>query len=161
MSGEWEEKLKQIERKETDPSDFMGGIVSYTRSLIESSTSSKLDTSRLGDCPLCGKEIIKGKTAYGCSGWKEGCKFVLESEYKGLKLTSNQIQVLLQMRVLPYPVHIGDHLRLLLLSTQFDLMDIDLPAADRQKSGKDDGQPAKKRSRDRASIRHSTVSRRD
>ena len=27
-------------------------------------------------CPLCGKgTIIKGKTAYGCSNWKEGCKY--------------------------------------------------------------------------------------
>ena len=25
-------------------------------------------------CPLCGKgHIIKGKTAYGCSEWKNGC----------------------------------------------------------------------------------------
>ena len=29
-------------------------------------------------CPVCGKgHIIKGKTAYGCSCWKDGCKFVL------------------------------------------------------------------------------------
>ena len=29
-------------------------------------------------CPLCGKgRIIKGKNAYGCSCWKDGCKFVL------------------------------------------------------------------------------------
>ena len=27
-------------------------------------------------CPLCGKgHIIRGKTAYGCSRWKEGCTF--------------------------------------------------------------------------------------
>lgn len=27
-------------------------------------------------CPVCGKGIIiKGKTAYGCSNWKNGCKF--------------------------------------------------------------------------------------
>ncbi len=25
-------------------------------------------------CPLCGEgKVIKGKTAYGCSRWKEGC----------------------------------------------------------------------------------------
>ena len=24
-------------------------------------------------CPLCGAPVIKGKTAYGCSRWKEGC----------------------------------------------------------------------------------------
>ena len=27
-------------------------------------------------CPLCGQgRIIKGKTAYGCSRWKEGCTY--------------------------------------------------------------------------------------
>jgi DNA topoisomerase-3 len=144
MTGEWEEKLKQIERKETDPADFMNGIVSYTRGLIESSSTAKLDTARLGECPLCRKEVIKGKKAYGCSGWKGGCKFVLAMDYKGLVLTPNQVQVLLQMRVLPYPVHVGDQLRLLLLSTQGDLMDIDLPSADRQKSAKpNDRAPSK------------------
>ena len=37
------------------------------------------DDSILGKaCPLCGKGIIiKGKTAYGCSEWKNGCKWLL------------------------------------------------------------------------------------
>jgi len=144
MTGEWEEKLKQIERSESDASGFMAGIHSYTRNLIETSTT-HLDTDRFGDCPLCGKEVIKGKAAYGCSDWKEGCTFVLASEYKGLKLTPNQVQVLLQMRVLPYPVHIDHELRLLLLSTQSDLIDIALPSADRQKSGSDSASTLKKK----------------
>ncbi|MEA2068285.1 MAG: DNA topoisomerase 3, partial [Verrucomicrobiota bacterium] len=47
MTGEWEAKLKQIERAETDASDFMDGIHSYTRGLIENGTSATLDTDRL------------------------------------------------------------------------------------------------------------------
>ncbi|MDF7801899.1 DNA topoisomerase 3 [Pontiellaceae bacterium B1224] len=144
MTGEWEEKLKQIERGEAQADDFMGGIHDYTRGLIESGTSTKLNLDELGHCPLCGKKVIRGKTAYGCSGWKEGCKFVLPMEYKGINLTRNQVQVLLQMRVLPYAIHIEDELRLLLLSTQGDLMDIRLPSADRQKSAKEESRPAKK-----------------
>ena len=37
----------------------------------------KVDDSMLGKaCPVCGKGIIiKGKTAYGCSDWKNGCTF--------------------------------------------------------------------------------------
>ena len=37
----------------------------------------KIDDSMLGKaCPICGKGIIiKGKTAYGCSDWKNGCTF--------------------------------------------------------------------------------------
>ncbi len=40
------------------------------------------DDSIIGKvCPICGKgTIIKGKTAYGCSNWKEGCKFRLNFE---------------------------------------------------------------------------------
>jgi DNA topoisomerase-3 len=145
MTGEWEGELKRIERAEIPASEFMEGIFSYTRKLIEDGTSARFDTQRLGDCPRCGKAIIKGKTAYGCSGWRDGCKFVLEADYKGLKLSQNQIQVLLQMRVLPYPIHIGDQLRLLLLNTQGDLVDIDLPSAERQKSAPSNDRPAKKK----------------
>jgi len=37
----------------------------------------KINDSMLGKaCPVCGKGIIiKGKTAYGCSDWKNGCTF--------------------------------------------------------------------------------------
>jgi hypothetical protein len=31
----------------------------------------------VGKCPLCGKEVIKGKYSYGCRGYKEGCTFRL------------------------------------------------------------------------------------
>ena len=144
MTGEWEEKLKQIERGESAAADFMDGITEYTRGLIESGTSTKLDMELLGDCPMCGKKVIRGKTAYGCSDWKEGCTFVLPMEYKDLKLTRNQAQVLIQMRVLPYAIHVEGELRLLLLSTQGDLMDIDLPNADQQKSAREEDRPAKK-----------------
>ncbi|MBN2683949.1 MAG: DNA topoisomerase 3 [Pontiellaceae bacterium] len=132
LTGEWEGKLKCIERGESDAAEFMSGISDYTRGLISTSSTAQLDTKRWGDCPLCGKMVIKGKTAYGCSGWKEGCPFVLEPEYKGLQLSPNQMQVLLQMRILPYSVQIEDKPRLLLLSQQGFLMDIDLPSADRQ-----------------------------
>ncbi len=144
MTGEWEEQLKKIERGEAEAAAFMAGIHEYTRSLIESSTARKLDTDEWGNCPYCGKKIIKGKTAYGCSGWKEGCAFVLEPEYKGLHLTPNQIQVLLQMHFLPYSVTLENQPRMLIFSKQGFIMDIDLPSADRQQSGKPNPRPAKK-----------------
>ena len=31
----------------------------------------------LGKCPECGKPVYEGKKSYYCSGYKEGCKFVL------------------------------------------------------------------------------------
>ncbi len=133
MTGEWEDKLKQIERSELNPDDFMSGIENYIRNMIQDSNAWQLDTSRWGDCPLCGKEVIKGKRAYGCSGWKEGCTFVLEPNCKGKMLTGKQIQVLLQQRILPHPIRIADEPRTLILSTQGMPMDLRLPSADRQK----------------------------
>ncbi|MDD3275596.1 MAG: DNA topoisomerase 3 [Kiritimatiellales bacterium] len=136
MTGEWEEKLKQIERQKMDPAEFMNGICGYIRGLIQNSVSGQLDLTRVGSCPLCGKEVIKGRTAYGCSGWKEGCAYVLSPDYKGLTLSPNQIQVLLQLHILPYSVTIDGEPRLLILSTQGQPMDLILPSADRQKKEK-------------------------
>ncbi|MCU0856815.1 MAG: hypothetical protein MUC65_00235 [Pontiellaceae bacterium] len=114
----------------------MNGICGYIRGLIQNSASGRLDPAHLGCCPLCGKEVIRGRSAYGCSGWKEGCAFVLNPEYKGLSLTANQIQILLQMRILPNAVQVDGEPRLLILSTQGGLMDLQLPSAERQKAVK-------------------------
>ncbi|MGE4490580.1 MAG: DNA topoisomerase 3 [Kiritimatiellales bacterium] len=136
MTGEWEGKLKQIERGEIDAGKFMNEIGSYIQELVQGGAAGILDLSRIGSCPLCGKEIIRGRTAYGCSGWKEGCSFVLDPHYKNLTLTENQVQVLMQLRILPYPVTIDGEQRLLICSTQGGLMDLRLPSADRQKKEK-------------------------
>ena len=141
MTGEWEEKLKQIERSQLDPDDFMTGISGYIRGLIQKSGTEGLDPKRWGSCPLCGKEVIKGNKAYGCSGWKEGCEFVLEPDCKGIPLPPRQIQVLLQQRILPQPVRIDDEPRMLILSTQGMPMDLRLPSADRQKKEKKTNRP--------------------
>lgn len=29
----------------------------------------------IGKCPLCGKPVIRGRYGYGCTGYKDGCKF--------------------------------------------------------------------------------------
>ncbi|MDH3348409.1 MAG: DNA topoisomerase, partial [Desulfobulbaceae bacterium] len=133
MTGEWEEKLKQIERSQLEADDFMNGIGGYIRDLIQMSSSGRLDFGRWGSCPLCGKEVIKGKKAYGCSGWREGCTFVLEPDCNGVILTPKQIQILLQKHILPYPVRINDEPRVLILSTQGMPMDLRPPSGDRQK----------------------------
>ncbi len=36
----------------------------------------------LGICPRCGNPVIEGKLGYGCSGYKEGCKFVIWKQSK-------------------------------------------------------------------------------
>ena len=38
----------------------------------------------IGKCPRCGGDIIEGKAAFGCSNWRQGCKFVIwkQSEHR-------------------------------------------------------------------------------
>ena len=133
MTGEWEEKLKQIERAELSADAFMDGIGTYIRTMIRDSAERQLISGQWGKCPLCGKEIIKGKKAYGCSAWKDGCSYVLDPVYKGKTLSGRQIQMLLQYSVLPNPIRFDDEPRILILSTRGTLIDLRLPSAERQK----------------------------
>ena len=45
-------------------------------------------------CPVCGKEIQKGKSNWYCTGYKEGCKFVLWENIAGAKITEKDITAL-------------------------------------------------------------------
>jgi len=100
LTGDWEAKLRQVERGGLDPGEFMAEIVRYTRDVIRSDDTAAVDPGRLGDCPRCGRPIITGKRGYGCSGWRDGCSFVLWREYRDHPLTEGQIRELLQRRVL-------------------------------------------------------------
>lgn len=142
MTGEWELRLKQIERGELDPDEFMRHIGEYTRELIRDSAAARLDSSHWGPCPLCGKPVVKGREALGCSGWREGCRFVLKPEYRGLPLDTRRLQELLQRHISPRPVRFpdSDEPRLLLLTKQGFISDIRLPDAGRQKKKKADRQ---------------------
>jgi len=44
-------------------------------------------------CPKCKQaNLLKGKTAYGCARYKEGCKYVLPFSYLGKNLTPKQLE---------------------------------------------------------------------
>ena len=47
-------------------------------------------------CPVCKQgTLLKGKSAYGCSRYKEGCRFVVPFEFMGKKLSEAQIKSLI------------------------------------------------------------------
>ncbi len=47
-------------------------------------------------CPVCGKgEIVKGKTAYGCTNYRNGCNFRIPFEIYDKKLIESQIESLI------------------------------------------------------------------
>jgi DNA topoisomerase-3 len=102
LTGEWEARLREVERGELDPARFMADIATYTRGIV-SADGGAVDESRLGECPRCGQPVIEGQRGYGCSVWKGGCPFVLWKEYKGGKLNVGHARELLQRRALFRP----------------------------------------------------------
>ena len=44
-------------------------------SSLETDTDNGFYGDKAGVCPLCGKEVLKGRYGFGCMGYKEGCKF--------------------------------------------------------------------------------------
>ena len=103
MTGEWEARLRDIERGRLDPGAFMADIARYTAGIVRGADGEAVDETRLGDCPRCGRPAIEGQRGFGCSGWKEGCSFVLWKDYKGGRFEVGHARELLQRRVLVRP----------------------------------------------------------
>ena len=102
LTGRWEKKLREIEKGTYPAKDFLTELKEMVKEVIQNvksdNSSKKISIQEsLGKeleneakkrkrnkkaeepipghaCPKCGKGIIiKGKTAYGCSEWKNGC----------------------------------------------------------------------------------------
>lgn len=118
LTGDWEKKLKLIEKGEYSPEQFkkelVNLVVELTNEVLFSQfnkgvsltteedlkekkektrkKSEKVDISQL-DCPKCkNAKLIKGKNAYGCSAYKNGCNFKVPFVVLEKKLTAKQIQ---------------------------------------------------------------------
>ena len=103
----------------------------------------------LGDCPRCGRPVIAGKRGFGCSGWREGCPFVLWREYKGHSLGDDQIRQLLQRRVLLEPLVFGESGEVVLqLLDNGELTEIPTPVGgQRRRARKTGSRPTGRRTR--------------
>ena len=107
LTGLWENKLRRIERGEYSPGLFIHEISTLMREIVtkvlSDNTSTRIvapveekktsaaktnkavkprapRTTKLEqvECPVCGNgHIIKGRTAYGCSRYADGCQFRL------------------------------------------------------------------------------------
>lgn len=119
LTGIWEKKLRQIEDGDYDINLFMNEIkemvtevvqnvkIAQSNFRIETPTSSlpKVKASKTKvikkdislSCPKCKtREVLKGKSAYGCLGWKtKECDFLIPFQYENKKLTDKQIQSLI------------------------------------------------------------------
>ncbi len=123
LTGDWERKLRLIEKGEYQPDLFKKELIEMVVDLTNEvlfnkekkairtynkseendgnppkkkrATTKKVDLTAL-TCPSCKKEgLLKGKKAYGCAHYNEGCKFVIPFEFLGKKLTNKQLSDLI------------------------------------------------------------------
>ena len=72
LTGQWEKKLREIERGELDAAAFLLELKQMTEDVVREVKLSKAGMV----CPICRQGyILKGKAAYGCSRWREGCTY--------------------------------------------------------------------------------------
>lgn len=72
LTGLWEKKLREIERGEYTAQQFLDELKQMTGEVVR---EVKADKSGMR-CPVCGRgTVIRGKTRYGCSRWREGCTY--------------------------------------------------------------------------------------
>ncbi|MCF6348536.1 MAG: DNA topoisomerase 3 [Flavobacteriaceae bacterium] len=118
LTGQWEKKLKEIEKGIYNAGTFINDMkrmidklvyeVRSEKSGTKISHSTMKNTSKpvkktikkgiiAQTCPKCKKgQLLKGKTAYGCSHYKENCNFKLPFVFKEKKISENQYMRLLQ-----------------------------------------------------------------
>ena len=72
LTGLWEKKLREIERGEYTAQQFLDELKNMTSDVIRDVKTNKAGML----CPVCRQGlIIRGKTRYGCSRWREGCTY--------------------------------------------------------------------------------------
>lgn len=88
FTGRLEKTLSDIEKQKFTKESFLNLIFDFTTNavktiknekdiIINELSNEKKTIEVLGKCPLCGHGIIEGKKGFGCSNWKNGCKFVI------------------------------------------------------------------------------------
>ena len=111
-TGRLEKTLSDIEKGKFKKEDFLNLIYSFTNESVE---KIKNDTSLLhkfkvevpegaeeiGKCPVCGNPVIEGEKGFGCTNWKNGCKYTIWKNDKfieamGKKVTKEMVELLLK-----------------------------------------------------------------
>ena len=72
LTGRWEKKLREIERGSFTAQQFLDELKQMTAEVVHEVKADKASMR----CPVCGRgTIIRGRTRYGCSRWREGCNY--------------------------------------------------------------------------------------
>ena len=112
FTGRLEKALSDIEKQRFTKEGFLDLIYEFTTNAVDKIKSGQKvvinETHKkekkheiLGKCPLCGHGVIEGIKGYGCSNWRNGCKFVIWKNDKFLasmkkKPTKTMVKMLLK-----------------------------------------------------------------
>lgn len=85
LTERFELQLSQIEEGKLTKDQFLkdllddlkGNIEKFSKESSEGSEQIRQSRPVIGKCPKCGKDIVANAKAYGCSGYKDGCNFVI------------------------------------------------------------------------------------
>ena len=76
--------------------DEISTVFDRSEKAIEVDTDTGFYGDLVGPCPICGKDVIRGKYGYGCMGYKDGCKFRLGSFICKRPISISNARLLLQ-----------------------------------------------------------------
>ena len=91
FTGRLEKQLKSIERGEAELKTFLNTVNEILIKGIDQMRNTKGNINKnlaalvVGKCPECGRAVIESTKGFGCTGYKEGCKFVIWKENPLLK----------------------------------------------------------------------------
>ena len=96
LTAEWEHRLKEIERGELAPEDFMEGIAVMLREMIQTYQAVPgaevlfpPEQESIGKCPRCGKNVVEKKQGFFCED--RGCSFALWKNSKFFSAKKKQL----------------------------------------------------------------------
>lgn len=112
MTAQWERYLKKIRSQQGTQEAFLGSIERFVQHLIEKVPQNFQDKKEniadvaghmeqenvMGRCPKCQNSVVDKGKFYGCSGYKDGCKFTLPKRWSQKALTKKNVQDLLSKR---------------------------------------------------------------
>lgn len=117
FTGRLEKSLNDIEKRNFTKDEFLQLIFNFTTKAVETIKNEKEVTINevasqrkpneiMGKCPVCGHAVIEGQKGFGCSNWKNGCKFVIWKNDKFLatmkkKPTKTMVKALLKNGIAP------------------------------------------------------------
>ncbi|RBS52978.1 hypothetical protein EB33_02933 [Enterococcus faecium] len=112
MTAQWERYLKKIRSQQGTQEAFLGSIERFVQHLIEKVPQNFQDKKEniadvagrmeqenvMGTCPKCQNSVVDKGKFYGCSCYKDGCKFTLPKRWSQKALTKKNVQDLLSKR---------------------------------------------------------------